>query len=566
MNIIGRILFIFLYISNFVYPVSLDLKLLSMDGGILKEAGAGQPFMAYVTVTEAQNITSRPTLHHSHDINVRANGYQMNMINGNTTVVYQFQVRIDTPGTFVIGPARLTHESKTIESNTISLTVTQEQKVDQLKKASASTSNNFFRLTADKQRAYVGEKITCQLTFYTNDNNVSLQAIYDPDQLEKTGFTCKQKSEPINGVTKVEGTDYRYAQWEFETYATKSGSLILPAYAVDFICQTNRGMFAMLFAHHDVKRLYSNTLTLSIDPLPQGKRIPSFVGTISQFNAKITPAHSHVGKGMILSLTITGQGNFDAIPFIPLINMNEDFKWYESKQYTQPGKDGEKTHVMEYVIQATQAGTYSIPNQELFYFDTKERTYKLIKTLEIPIHIRPGAPLTSSKPSQNLNEIKQEPQLMLCTNYDASTTPFIPWNIYWIIISCMGVVGLLWHTWHYIPRLRLPSTNKISCKRFKKEILEIGQMHKYESLYSLFTHFCSQQAHMKSQQISADEISAWLRQSGLSSSLVQEWDIFFQEVSQLRFDKPGAINQTENIIKRALYWLDILNTLPRGNQ
>lgn len=539
-----------------------------MDGGILKEAGAGQPFMAYVTVHEAQNITSRPTLHHSNDIQVRSNGYQMNMINGNTTVVYQFQVRIDTPGSFVIGPARLSHESNTIESNTISLTVTQEQKVDQLKKASATTSNNFFRLTADKQRAYVGEKITCMLTFYTNDAHVSLQAIYDPDQLEKTGFSCKPKSEPINGITKIDGADYRYAQWEFEAYATKNGSLVLPAYAVDFISQTNRGMFAMLFAHHDVKRLYSNTLTLSIDPLPQGKRTPAFVGTVSEFKAKLTPAHTQVGNGMVLSLSITGQGNFDAIPFIALTSMNEDFKWYESKQYTQAGKDGEKTHYMEYVIQATQPGTYSLPNQELFYFDTKERTYKLIKTLEIPIHISPGASINHVKNSSSLNETQevQTPQLMQCMNYQSSMPLYIRWHIYWMIIMCVGLTGLLWNIWHFIPRLKLRTHHKTSHKQLKKEILQLGQLHKYESLYPLFTHFCSQQAQIKSQQINADEIAAWLRQSGLAPQLLQEWDIFFQEMSQLRFDKPERIGQTDTIIKRALYWLDILNTLPRGNQ
>lgn len=540
-----------------------------MDGGVLKEAGAGHPFMAYVTVQEAQNITSRPTLTTSNDIQVRPNGYQMNMINGNTTVVYQFQVRIDTPGSFIIGPARLVHESNTIESNTISVTVNQEQKVDQLKKASASTSSNFFRLTADKQRAYIGEKITCMLTFYTNDDNVSLQAIYDPDQLEKTGFLCKQKSEPINGVTKIDGVDYRYAQWEFEAYANKSGALVLPAYAVDFISQTNRGMFAMLFARHDIKRLYSNTLTLSIDPLPQGKRMPSFIGTISQFNAKVTPTHTNVGKGITLSLTITGQGNFDAIPFIPLAGMNEDFKWYESKQFTQPGKDGEKTHVMEYVIQATQPGTYSIPNQELFYFDTRERAYKLIKTLEIPIHISPGAPINRSNKSQNFTAVEQQqtPSLILCTDYQTlSTHAHIPWNIYWALIIGMGLTGLLWYTWLHIPRLKLSQSNKISRKRLKKEIIQIGQLHSYQSLYPLFTHFCAQQAHIKTEEITGDQIIQWLAQSGLSSQLLQDWNIFFLEVSKLRFDATQRSEQSYDIIKRALYWLDIIDTLPRGNQ
>lgn len=537
-----------------------------MDGGALTQAGVGQPFMAYVTVHEAHNVMTRPTLHHSNDITVRANGYQMNMINGSTTIVYQFQVRIDTPGTFTIGPARLTHESNTIESNAISVLVTAEQKVDQLKKASTSATTHFFRLSTDKQRAYVGEKITCTLTFYTNDNNVSLQAIYDPDQLEKIGFKCKSKSEPVNGVTVLEGTEYRYAQWEFQAYATKAGNLILPAYAVDFICQTNRGMFAMLFAHHDVKRIYSNTVNLSIDPLPTGKRTPSFVGTISQFNAKITPAHTQVANGMTLTLSITGQGDFDTIPFIPLNRMDESFKWYESKQSMQQAKDGENTHVMEYVVQATQPGTYAIPNQEFFYFDTKERTFKLIKTLEIPIHITPG---TATRPLPTTTHVQQTQATsastdMVSQKYESPSPYYIPWSIYWGAIIMMVILAIAWNLYCVVPRLGWQPKNP-SIKKFKKQIFEISKLHHYQSLYPLFTTICAQKIDIKAEQITEDDITLWLSHAGLTSELLHEWKNFFQELAQLRFGHKKGDNP-KDLIKRALYWLDILDKVPGGNR
>lgn len=542
-----------------------------MDGGILKEAGTGQPFMAYVTVHDAQNVSNRPHLQHPLTIQVRPNGYQMNMINGATTIVYQFQMRIDTPGTYTIGPATLVHESQTVESNAISLNVTQEQKIDQIKKASATASHNFFRLTADKQRAYVCEKITCMLTFYTNDTNVSLQAIHDPDQLEKTGFKCKSKSEPINGVTTIEGKEYRYAQWQFETYAQTSGSLVLPAFSVDFISQNNRGMFAMLFAHNDVKRLYSNTINLSIDSLPAGKREPSFVGTISQFQAKISPAHSQVGHGMTLSLSITGEGDFDAIPFIGLTHFTDNFKWYVSKQHTQPGKDGEKTHIMEYVIQATQAGTYSIPNQEFFYFDTKERTYKLIKTLEIPVHITPSTTKSRTKtiaPDISLREPQEgeQPTLILHKNYDDTDQWHITWSLYWMIIGMISVLGSMWITFPYWPSLKRNGKKKTSTKYFKKQILQISRLHTYQSLYPLFTQLCAQHIQTKSEEVTAEHINNWLCQSGLSPQLLQEWNQFFNAVTQLRFDSSDQLYSHNDLTNRALYWLDIFEKLPRGNQ
>lgn len=561
-------LLLLMVMETSIHPVSLDLKITSMDGSTLKEAGAGQPFMAYVTVNEAHNVTTRPTLNHSNDAFVRANGYQMNMINGNTTVVYQFQIRIDTPGIFTIGPAHLTHESCTIESNTLSVTVNQEQKVDQLKKASAPSSSNFFRLTTDKQRAYVGEKITAQLTFYTNDSNVSLQAIYDPEQLEKTGFRSKPRSEPIHGITKIDGNEYRYAQWEFETYATKSGNLTFPAYAVDFMCQANRGMFAMLFAHHDVKRLYSNTLTLSIDPLPAGKREPLFVGIISQFNAKITPAHTQVAKGMILALSITGHGDFDTMPFIPLNMIDTTFKWYESKQYTQPGKDGEKTHIIEYVIQATQPGTFSIHNQELFYFDTKERTYKLIKTLEIPVHITPGIIAPFTAPSSNASNQEQLPEsassFIICKEYAPQSSYCIPWFYYWMSILALAGAALVWHLYPFVSHLKITGA-PYSTKQIKKKIKQVAHLHNYQSLYPLFATYCAQQSRKKMEEITEDDISNWLLQSGFNAQLLHDWKQFFQELAQLRFGKTSNDNH-QALIKRSLYWLDILDKLPRGNQ
>ena len=579
-TIAGKIYFALLFLSLSNYAADIALKLTSMDQAPLKQAGAGQPFLLHVIVTNAGNTAQYPVIKGIENLHVRQNGFQMNMVNGATSITYQYRIRIDTPGTYTLGPAQFTEPQGIIESEPITVTVAGEQKTTEVKKQAANKSlPSFLRLTCDKEKVVVGEKINCTLTFYTADQGVSIQALVEPDQNNTQIFTIKSKEGPITGNQTINGMDHRFAQWKWQLYPMQAGSYTLPAYAADFTNQTTNNMFSIFFGRQDAKRIYSNTYRITVDPLPEHKEPISYIGTITDFESKINPTSAKVAEGIVLTLAITGNGDAEKINFIPLQNISDNLKWYESKHFNEPSKayPDTTTHYMEYIVQALQPGEYEIPAQVIHYFDTADRRYKTRKTIPLLIHIHPDnaqnaqiKEIDSTKAHELPVEIDDLQPLQEQGPWNAQIQRIIPWYLYWILIGFLGFISLL------ITILSVKPEWLISIiKLFKKDssmyaiarakIKIAHQTEHYASFYTIFTHLLAARMGVEPSALTPENIHNMFIQAGLSRDGLQDWQKFFAHIAELSFYHPHYDQIFyNNVTQNALYWIDVLEKLPRG--
>lgn len=573
---VGKFTFVLLLFPFYLTAASINLKLTTLEGAPLEQAGAGTPFLLNVVVTNTTNSAQYPTLKGIDNLHVRQSGFQMNMVNSTTSVTYHYRVRIDTPGNYTLGPAQITEEGKVIESDSITITVADQQKSKGTRTQKASAPAPLMKLICDTTQAYVGQKINAELSFYTADPTTVLQTIIEPEMSATSGLAIKNKqTQPITGTEKINGTEFRFAKWNFQITPTKSGSLIIPAYAAQYTSQANSPMLSFFF-HNDAKRVYSNTVALDVKPLPDSLRAPTFIGTINQMSAHINPTHARVGQGLVYSITLSGDGDFDSIGMLTLA-MPEQCKWYESKKNYTPASGQFGTYTMEYIVQALEPGTITIPKQELFYFDTSLKQYKTLSTSPITITISGTGTLASESNQDlptnvNVDASTIDPLAPLNLEGPIEHLPprVIPWYIFWVFIGLMSALWLaiivVTTGKNYLRQLLILIAHKqTSIYAFaRKSVNHAYQKKQYSKYYEIINKLFASRLEITQAQLSPHIMENSLIQDGLSAQALEDWRNFYAELCQFSFYKANLDTPYYNeLTQKMLYWIDVLEKLPR---
>lgn len=530
-----------------------------MDGVSLIQAGMGQPFLLHVIVRNTNNSAQYPEIKGVDTIHIRNSGFQMNIVNGATSITYQYHIRIDRAGDYTIGPACL----GTVESEPIKITVGTEQKTSEVKR-SASKSDSFLRLKTDKAQAVIGEKIRCILTFYTSDT-VSVQNIIEPE-FDEASFTIKNKEGPFSGVETVQAKEYRYLEWHWDLYPKKQGINLVPSYAVEFTQNASQSLISYIFGQAQSKRTYSNTISLQIDSLPAHKEPISFIGTLDEYQAKLDQSTIKIGQGALLTISLKGNGSFNDISLIPLHGMPESLKWYESKHSTHSNQES-TTHIMEYILQATTPGTFVIPSQIIHYFDTHDRVYKSKTTLPLTIFVN-----GTIKASQTIVPIPATRDPAREIYHDADILPlhmegpwvtpglsYIPWHLFWIITALSIFTWFSFITLIIIKKIRTIQSLFIQTRT---EIQNAYEKQRYSAIHTIFMHFFSVLLHRPSSSLQQENITTSIKQWGLSEQELKEWNLFFSCIEQACFYNNETIPSV-NFYTQSIHWIDRIEKLYR---
>ena len=569
-----RIAILLLLITFNLQAATINLKLTTLEGAALEQAGVGQPFLLNVIINDTSNSAQYPDLKGIDNLHVRQSGFQMNMVNGSTSVTYHYRVRIDTPGNYTLGPAQITENGSIIESRPITVTVGDSQKSSGTRAQKAAAMAPIMKLVCDKTNVYVGQKINAQLTFYTPDATTVLQTIIEPEINPGSGLVIKNKQpQPENGTEKINGTDYRFARWHLQITPTKAGNLVLPAYAAQYTSQAHGPMLAFFF-HNDSKRVSSNTVPLEVQSLPPSARPPTLIGTINQIYAQINPSHARVGEGMVYTITISGSADFESIGMLPIV-MPKECKWYESKKYYTPSSADFGTYTMEYIVQALEPGPIIIPAQELFYFDTSLQRYRTVNTAPINIAITgsaaPASPLptnTSVEESAVLDPLKT---INTTGPLENSAPAALSWYLFWPLIAISTLVWLLYIALtlnkDLTKKLFSLFTRKLSPYETARTQIETAYKKKqYQSYYKTMNSLFAQRLKTTPAQLNPDLIENSLIQDGLSAQAVADWRTFYAELCQFSFYKAELDTPYyEELTQKIIYWIDVLEKLPRVN-
>ncbi|KKP29323.1 MAG: hypothetical protein UR12_C0010G0040 [candidate division TM6 bacterium GW2011_GWF2_30_66] len=588
-----KILALFLLINSFfVYCVKLDLKILSTDGSKLERAGVGVPFFLEVSVDGASNL-NQLKIEGLENFNTSQVGVESVNINGHKTASSSFYVKIDNPGKYKIGPAKLKDNGIEYESSVIELEVAdtpliKEKNIDGSKinnnKDNKSGLDLFLKLSADKETAVFGEKINCRVRFYYLDGQeIKIDGIFFPEIKDMKILEGKKLKEPTVGTENINDKLYNYEQWIFTLVAKKTGSITVPAFRGVYV-GVEEGPFG--WPVFQEKSLYSNALSFNIESLPKYDGVVDAVGKFISFDASVDRVVAKQGDGIVYTLELEGLGDLDSIEIKELRNMPQDLKYYDSKRYLvdNSSKEGMKKKRFEFIVQGLGSGDVVIPSQTFTFFDTQTRQYKVLKSNPVNLNILP----LSSKPAGNgldsrgdntqLDKVKKEDSkdknksniniMPLCQNGVWFAKKQRKIDLYWFLFLIFIPIFLLLTVFLKKLKYRLSqyrfsrdySINIIKKNSFAKALrnLKIAKTkNDFKCLHTIFVTFFAERFNLDESGITGQKMLEILANNNFSSKDVQDWEIFFEKIMAQAFcDRNKAVNFELSIFAEAVSWVD----------
>src|SRR5262245_25157582 len=126
-KIVGNGCFFILLFSVALLNANISLRVLDTDRSPLVQAGVGRPFLIEVSLQDVRTIGQPPVVKGLDQFVVRNSGVRITTMNSKVTAKYTFEVAIDKPGTYTIGPAMVTDKNQQESSQTVRLIVGNEQ-------------------------------------------------------------------------------------------------------------------------------------------------------------------------------------------------------------------------------------------------------------------------------------------------------------------------------------------------------------------------------------------------------------------------------------------------------
>jgi hypothetical protein len=572
-KIVGKI---FICAISF-FSIILDARVLMEirpENGVRDQVVVGQPFVIDVTIDDVYGSVQPPVIKGLERFNAQRTGVAMTSINGKSNTRYSYNVRIDTLGSYTIGPAIVHHQQQEFVSNTVNIAVVKDIVASPQGKNNAQQEPKvFLRLMVDAETVVVGQKIECVLRFYYQDRSLSLNKVGIP---ELFGFDVKNLSNLESGVADSNGSQYYYAQWHWDMYPTKPGEFIIPAYNIDYEypIQDNRllgGLFMFMNSRVDRKRVYSNAITIKVLPLPHYDGRVDGIGMFERITAEIKPGMAKEGEGMVLALEIEGVGNLDAIA-VPRLIMPEALKYYDSNNAVIAPKNSDELPKkrFEFIVQGMQSGDWEIPEQLFTYFDIEKNAYATLRTSPLMVSIMPGV-MRSQKNSINSAEdaaeapiVEQEIQYSIGDInsvgqwYPVEERRPLQWWLFfcllllpWLYVSRQTIkekFGLLSDKFLWVRRRR-------AFKEARKKVDQSFVCADDSNLYAIFVELflaCGELCSLK-------DAESIVRTRGLSVQLGVEWNNFVDSITHAAYAKTS--NKSDELCRMAKQWIDRLEKI-----
>tara|TARA_B110000459_G_scaffold94730_2_gene105830 strand:- start:2919 stop:4733 length:1815 start_codon:yes stop_codon:yes gene_type:complete len=265
--------------------------------------------------------------------------------------------------------------------------------------------NLFVRLYTDQSKPYVGEQIFVYAKLYQRINTNGSQVTAYP---EFKGF-WKQEIEITNNEAQIEeygGVQYQtFLVGKYALFPLKEGKHSIESVKMTSILlipvpkEVNYwGMRLQTMKYEQVEYNYaSNSLLIDVQALPLENKPSDFIGAVGNFkiNTSIDSSEVKVSSPIHYKATISGVGNIMSIQE-PTIDFPRQLEVYDPATNENISKksnwvNGSKTY--DYILVPQYPGRYHIPSLSFSYFDTKDDSYKTLKSGSFEISVKGEAPV-----------------------------------------------------------------------------------------------------------------------------------------------------------------------------
>lgn len=554
---------------------SIHMKITDDAGNELREVAAAKPFILEITVKNTHTTTHAPSIKGLDALDAHKQGVSVSMFNGIATVKQKYQITINRPGVYRLGPAETEEDGQVIRSPVLPIKVGKELAYDsralvaQQKKLQARKA--LLHIHVDKHEVFLGEPAQCFVRFLYTDKDISLQAIQTP---EFPGFIATQNSGHKPGKQTVDGVDYDYLEWSFDLLPKDVGVHRVTPFAADFIQPEHEdffGGFSSLFrGFGNKKRIHSNSLSIEVKPLPAYKEPVVAVGHFNALRASIDKPVVHEGDGMLLTLELEGDGNLQLIDTLSLVKIPEGFKAYPSKSYLVDGGKGKKAtkRRFEYVLQAMQRGNWDIPSQEITYFDVISHGYKKLHTDLISTTVLPKSstkraviepePMVSERPDdEDLQEIDELAPIWLDFASPQPLSWCMPWWLFFALVIMPMIIAVIYRMRH----VGLYASKRCASWWYRRKawayardrVVRAEQTHDIQALYGIFVTAFMHRFSMPREEVTEEYIVMILAHHKFSEYEMSEWRIFFEALNAVQYAQYRDYNPF--LIQQAYVWI-----------
>lgn len=527
----------------------------------------------------------------------RSSQSSFQMINGRTSqsssVTYTYILSAIKEGTFTLPSATATVSGKVYKSNRVTIKVvpatggggqsaqqggSRHERMQTQDAGDKITGKDLFiTVTADKRKVYEQEAVVLTYKVYSLVNLSQLAG--DIPDLE--GFHVQEVALPQQKSLKMEshnGRSYGTVVWrQYVLFPQRSGKLTIPSVKFEgIVIQQNRNIdpidafFNGGSTMVEVKKtIVAPSLTLQVDPLPS-PRPENFSGAVGHFSvsASLTPKELKANDALTLRLTASGNGNMKLMK-APTVNFPKDFETYDAKVTDQTkvgagGVSGNK--IFDYLAVPRHQGKYTIPAVEFCYFDTKDNTYKTVKTESFTINVAKGKGGARSTSFTNREDVKllasdiryiHQGDVTLRQRGEAYFGTAAYWWSYAIPLLVLVALIVIFRKQAMenanVAKMRNKKANKAATKRLKQAaaLLKEGKPAEfYEEVLKALWGYVGDKLNLPAAELNKENVSEKLQAKGADEELVQRLVEVMNDCEFARY-APGDPSQTMDKIYAA---------------
>lgn len=334
-----------------------------------------------------------------------SNSSQTSIINGSAEYSVTQQLIIDAKpprvGKFTIPSFSFPYKGETYRVPAATLEV-----VERPADAGPTTDELIFLKTNTPEQLYLGQTTPIELKLYISEN-VRLTSLNNYDR-SADGFTISELPESQETREIVNGRRYHVLTWPLTITPIQTGeqnldfqftlSANLPEQNSRRSPFGNRGfgssIFDDFFGRSQSFTVYTEPTQVNVLPLPTADQPASFSGAIGDFSLDVYTDRdsTQVGEPIMLSVEISGTGNFDRING-PTLAESSNWRSYDPESQFQPHDNDPRrgTKRFDYVMIPKHAGTIEIPSIHFAYFETESKRYTELSAPPIPIEVSPSS-------------------------------------------------------------------------------------------------------------------------------------------------------------------------------
>ncbi len=368
-----------------------------------------------ITVTGTQQAEAPDVSLDGFDVRYLGPSTSVSIVNGvvSSSVTHVYTLLPQREGTFTLGPLDIRAGGRTVQTQPITIEVVPASA------APASDSDDDrqpegrpqlrLELAVDKTRASVNEAIPARVQLLIGQarvRDIELPA------LTADGFLVKPFGQPTQSSVVIDGESWTLLEFDTTLVPIRSGTLTLGPARLQCQVSLRRpprhravgplgedpfeeffGRNALLddfFGTLDPVAVTANSMTIEVLPLPDEGKPPEFTGAVGRFtfDVQAVPTDVAAGEPVTLTMTVSGQGNFDTVaaPRVPVDPQR--LKPYEPK--ARPADQGH-TKVFEQVLIPLDPSVQEIPAIRFSFFDPSTGRYETVAKGPIPLHVRPAS-------------------------------------------------------------------------------------------------------------------------------------------------------------------------------